>query len=106
MICSQSLSRHGTRLAFLARWDEELFAFLHYLLERHCLNDLDAGFGENFYGLRRVVVTADSAASAAGTAAAAARPANAQTPTARVANMGDIDRRRALFFLVRWLTFT
>lgn len=51
-----ALGRRSSLFARIARYDDEIFYALMFALERHCLDQYDASFAENFYGLRRVVV--------------------------------------------------
>lgn len=110
---TEVFARRHSSLAFLRRCSEEIFAGLTFALERHYLDEHDASFSENFYGLRRVRVLksrADAAqystelfgaeaVQAAQAAAGGGGEAAAQT-TSIFRPLDANDRQRALFFLV------
>ncbi|KAF8383762.1 prx-12 [Pristionchus pacificus] len=50
-----------------SRWSEELFALFDLLLQQHYLKNYGASFSENFYGMKRVVMTSHRFAALGGT---------------------------------------
>ncbi|GMT03407.1 hypothetical protein PENTCL1PPCAC_25581 [Pristionchus entomophagus] len=50
-----------------SRWSEELFALFDLLLQHHYLKNYGSSFSENFYGMKRVIMTSNRFASLGGT---------------------------------------
>eukprot|EP00808_Paulinella_micropora_P008309 g60426.t1 len=68
---------HPPTLGWLRSWFPELNTSLVYAVEQHFLHAYNASFAENFYGLKRVVLL-----------------------DGKEVPLREVDRRRALFFLV------